>query len=69
MLHILLQATVMKKKMYHNMKKKTVERNYDEVSNRMKEIKEQITAVPTSRIRDLFFHMKEVSSNYTYYKA
>ena len=56
-----MQTTVLKKKMYYNMRVKTLERNkVDLVSKQLKE-KENLQSVANERLRRLFFCVKQVS--------
>ena len=57
----MMQTTVVKKKMYYNMKVKTMRRNLAEMITRLNNIKEGLQAVPTARIHSLYNLVKEVS--------
>ena len=55
-----LQATVMKKKMYYNMKVKTVHRQLAELRKIMTELKEKHLAIPKDRLQTLAYVIKQV---------
>ena len=60
-LNLCLQTTVMKKKMYYNMRIKTVHRNLSQVIAKMDIFQQHMLNFPHERLRALVSAMKEVS--------
>ena len=56
-----LQATVMKKRMYYNMRVKTVHRNMMDILSKMDIYKTKLEEFPHERIKCLYNVLKEVS--------
>lgn len=55
-----LQSTVMKKKMYYNMRVKTVKRNLADVASRVKKLRNQLLQFPYDRLKALLHAIKQV---------
>lgn len=55
------KATVLKKKMYYNMRVKTVKRNLAEIVSKMEIYKSRLLEFPHERLRNLMNCIKEVS--------
>ena len=55
----------MKKKMYYNMKVKTVYRQLAELQKIMNELKEHYLAIPKDRLQTLAFVIKQVTYNWS----
>ena len=53
----------MKKKMYYQMKQKTLERGYNETVKKLEEKKENVKTVSTNVLKKLNFAIKEVRGN------
>ena len=53
----------MKKKMYYQMKQKTLERGYNETVKKLEEKKENVKSVSTTVLKKLNFAIKEVRDN------
>ena len=58
---ISIQSTVTKKKMYYNMRVKTLHRNKADLLSRLEDEKQALQALPEERIKKLWFNIKEVS--------
>ena len=58
--HLLFQTTVIKKKMYYNMRVKTLQRNKADLLFRLETEKAVLQADPKNRIHKLFSAVKDV---------
>ena len=58
---VTFQATVMKKRMYYNMRVKTVHRNMSDILSKMDVYKSKLEEFPYERIKGLYNVLKEVS--------
>ena len=56
------QATVEKKKMYYNMRVKTIHRNLTTLKNRLSSEKKTVLQLPENKIKALFYNIKSVSA-------
>lgn len=56
-----MQGTVNKKKMFYNMRAKTIQRNMSNLLSRLEAAKKERLEVPYSRLKSLNFVIKEVS--------